>query len=217
VYEILMTSERVGFGIFGWSGTERRTDRYGGFVLNQATFEGADRVAAHLDNKALEPLIGKRVHIWCKVITNRESGHAGDLFLGILPTKPEIGEVVDLGVGTLDLEWGFEGLTAVVLRPGDGRDTFWYNPHKLYRLHDQTVEVFIEATDLPFTEAPALKKQTEPMTIDNGDGSFQTKGIKDGQPFRIEPTITKLGDGLFTIEQPSGMERGKHRKVNLGN
>lgn len=209
-----MAIERVGFGIFSWSGTERRTDRYGGFVVGQANYGGSERVAAFLDTKILDPLIGKRVHIWCVVLVNRESDHVGDLFHGILPSKPEIGEVVDLGVGTLILEdAGFSNLVAVVMQPGDGRENFWYDPRKLYRLHDQTVDVFIEATELPFTEPPVLKAQTEPASIDNGDGSFQTKGIKDGQPFHIEPDITKLGKGLFMIEQPTGNERGKRRKI----
>jgi hypothetical protein len=90
--------ERVGHGVFGWSGTERRTDRYGAFVLAATAYASSDRIANHLDVKALRLLNGKRVHITCKVVTNRESGHAGDLALKVFPTTPDVGEVVDLGV-----------------------------------------------------------------------------------------------------------------------
>ncbi len=212
-----MGKDRVGHGILTWNGSERRTDRYGSFVLSQGDYNQTDRAAAHLDLKVLKPLVGKRVHVTCKVVKNRESGHIGDLFHGFRPSKPEIGEVVDLGVGTLQLEdAGFDGATAVVLEPDDGRDEFWIDPRKLYRLHDQTVDCFIEATKEPFTLAPKFEPKADAEeTVDVGDGSFQakSKNIKDGQPFRVEADIEKLGDGLFVLSPPTGREAGKRRKL----
>jgi len=199
--------ERVGHGVFGWSGTERRTDRYGAFVL------AADRIANHLDVKALRLLNGKRVHITCKVVTNRESGHAGDLALKVFPTTPDVGEVVDLGVGTLCLEdAGYDNMTAVALVPNDGRDTFWFDPRKLYRLHDQTVDVFIEETTADFTPAPVFESTSDPVSFDVGDGYIQTKGTKDGVSYLAPPKVEKIGDGLFTMSHEPHVA-GRRRKL----
>jgi hypothetical protein len=207
--------ERVGHGIFGWSGTERRTDRYGAFVLEAKPYDSSERVANHLDVAGLQPLIGKRVRVTCKVVANRESGHLGDLSLKIKPSKPEVGEVVDLGVGVFSLEpAGFGGLTAIVLQPGDGRPHFWIDPHKLYRLHDQTVDLFIEATDADFSPAPDCRATTEPEVIETGDGAYQAKGVTDGVPFTIPADIERLGDGLFVLHPPTGMEAGRRRKLD---
>jgi hypothetical protein len=210
----MKSQERVGHGVFGWNGTERRTDRYGAFVVDAKPYESNERVANFLDASGLQSLIGKRVHVRCKVVTNRVSGHIGDLALKIKPSKPEVGEEVDLGVGVLGLEVaGYGGLTAIVLQPGDGRPHFWIDPHKLYRLHDQTVDVFIEATDADFSPVPKFEATTEPETIETGDGAFQAKGVTDGEPFRIPADIERLGDGMFILSRPTGMEAGRRRKI----
>jgi len=205
--------ERVGHGIFGWNGKERRTDRYGAFVLGERPFDGNREAAAYLDIPALKELVGKRVHITCVAVKTRKSGHVGDLFHKIHPTTPAVGEVVDLGIGVLHLDnAGYEGRLAVVLEPGDGRLKFWMDPHKLYRLHDQTVDLFVEPTEEDFTPAPNLTAQGK-EAVDNGDGSFQVKGMKDGERFTIPGTITKLGAGMFVLDPASGREKGKRRKI----
>ena len=70
---------------------------------------------------------------------------------------PDVGEVVDLGVGTIAIQpsWEASGV-AVALRPDDGRADFWIDPRKLYRLHDQTVELFAEPTDEPADPPPSF-------------------------------------------------------------
>jgi len=206
--------ERCGFGIFGWNGAERRSDRYGAFVLDRSPFSGTESVAAHLDMGALQKLVGKRVRVTCKVLRTRDSGHIGDMFLGIKPTRPNEGDVIDLGVGTLRLEdAGFHSLTAIVLEPCDGRHNFWIDPRTLYKLHDQTVDVFVEPTEDPFTPAPDLEAQAEAEVIDTGDGAFQAKGTPEGVPLTIPADIERLGDGLFIVTPPSGMEAGRRRKL----
>lgn len=206
-------SERVGHGVFGWSGTERRSDRYGAFVLAATPYASSDRIANHLDVATLRPLDGKRVRITCKVIANRESGHAGDLALKVFPTTPDVGEVVDLGVGTLRLEdAGYDGMTAVAMVPGDGRDTFWFEPRKLYRLHDQTVDVFIEETTEDFSPAPTFKSTSDPVSIDVGDGYIQAKGVKDGVNYSAPPKVERVGDGLFFMDNEPHVA-GRRRKL----
>lgn len=210
-----MGETRVGHGILSWNSTERRSDRYGAFVLGQCNFEDNVRVAAHLDEPALRGLIGKRVRVLCKVVANRGSGHLGDTHHGIKPTTPEVGEVVDLGVGTLRLvDAGFGGMTAVALEPNDGRKHFWYDPYKLYRLHDQTVDLFIEETSDEFSPAPTLKAhEGGPEQIETGTGYAQVKGVEEGVEYFVPADVERLGGGMFVLSHPTGMEAGRRRKM----
>ena len=204
------THERVGHGIFSWNGQERRTDRYGSFIVDAQNHEQGARAAAYLDLKALKNLVGKRVRVWCVVVETRTSGHIGDLFHGIKPSTPNVGEVVDLGVGTLQLEdAGFNNLTAITLHPKDGRKTFWIDPRRFYRLHDQTVDVFVEATDAEFSPKPNLEAADDSESIDTGD-NIQVKGSKPGH---IAPDVERLGDGMFVMTPPGG-KPGRRRKID---
>lgn len=209
-----MEISRIGHGIIAWDGQERRSDRYGSFIVGQKPFDGSVASAAHLDVRALRKLVGKRVHVWCKVVSTRTSGHLGDLFLGIKPTTPDVGEVVELGVGLLDLEdAGWDGLTAIVLRPGDGRAKFWIDPHKLYRLHDQTVDVFVELTTAEFTPPVEFTPVVDPEIVEVGDGSFQAKGVQNDEHFHVPPDVERIGDGLFIMTPISGQDAGRRHKI----
>jgi len=141
----------VGLGIFGWWPEERHVHRYGSFFLSDKTSDEAVSTQSHLED--LSSLVGKRVKIQCRVIEARESVHIGDRYLDIYPTTPVAGEVIELGVATLGLETEYSE-TSIIMEPGDERSYFWIDPHKLYRLHNQTVEISIEETDEPFTTAP---------------------------------------------------------------
>lgn len=137
---------KVGTGIFTWHASERRTDRYGYFFLHPSNYEETAYVLSDVNADALAEMECRKVRIVCRVLESRTSGHIGDLFHGIFPTKPDVGEVVDLGVGVLDLVPPTERIgTQIGLIPDDGREHFWIDPNKLYHLHDQTVEVEIEA------------------------------------------------------------------------
>jgi hypothetical protein len=85
--------------------------------------------------------LGQRGRLVAEVLATRPSTHPGDLFHGWHPTTPEVGERIQLGVGTLFFEelWEVAGL-----RPDDGRETFWLDPPALYRAHEQTVRLVFE-------------------------------------------------------------------------
>jgi hypothetical protein len=131
-------------GIFTWDGIERRSDRYGAVNISATDFDSTARVERKFDIDGLRQLVGKRVSIKARVLAVRDSGHLGDLFRGIFPSRPDVGEVIDLGQGTLALEaCSWDEFPAIALKPPDGRQHDWYAPHKLYRLHDQTVELMV--------------------------------------------------------------------------
>ncbi len=110
-----------------------------------------------------------------------------------------MGEVIDLGVGEFaTYEEG--GYAQFALRPNDNRKFWHIDPYKLYRLHDQTVEVYIAVTDVPFTEAPK-HPDVRGGVYSNGDGSFQSKFVE--MPTTIPAKITYIEDGLFTVSPPT--------------
>ena len=81
----------------------------------------------------------------------------------------------------------------------DGRETMWMDPRKLYRLHDQTVALYLTETDEPCSPAPDLST-TDGGAIDNGDGSVQTKP-QGGKAVRtIKPRVERIGDGMFALD-----------------
>jgi hypothetical protein len=197
---------KLGHGVFTWGGEERRSDRYGAFLLCAEPYAGAAPVTGVTYDKDLaEELEDKRVRLVAKVVETRKSGHLGDLFLGIRPSTPEVGEEIDLGVGILHTEpcdWDSKA-TSTFLVPGDPptRERFWFDPNKLYRLHDQTVEVFVEETSDDLTPGWTPPDRSEVGAVANGDGSFQMKGVEvaDGTKLKIKPKVERLGDGLFMM------------------
>jgi hypothetical protein len=71
-----------------------------------------------------------------EVIATRKSTHIGDLFRGIFPSTPKLGARIVLGHGAL-----FYNGNQVGLKPDDGRENDWLDPHSLYQAHDQTVRL----------------------------------------------------------------------------
>lgn len=203
---------KVAHGVFGWEGEERRSDRYGAIHLSGAPYGGEPLTTVFFEMGALERLHGRRVKIATVVTEARKSQHVGDLFHGIFPSTPAVGERVEIGVGVLDLEPSYEETPDIVLRPNDGRAHLWMDPRKLYRLHDQTVDVFIEETTDDFHPRPDLEAIEQVAACDNGDGTFQTKNTKPDD--RILPRMKKLGDGMFIIEPQPG--KGERLEVSRG-
>ena len=137
-------------GIFSWHPAERITKRYGAFMINKESYNR--EIASNYkfqDMDKVAPLVGKRVRILASVFQSRYSGHIGDLFLGIYPTQPSVGDTVELGVGVLDYikDKGCPEWSEFVLHPEDKREELWIDPNKLYTLHDQTVELWIGLLD----------------------------------------------------------------------
>lgn len=199
-----MSKILIAHGVLGWDGKERRSDRYGAVCLAADGFEYRSVAKPTFNHEVANALRGRRVRITAKVIESRPSGHDGDAYLKIKPSQPEVGEEIDLGVGILDLgtaPWD-PNLTTVVLQPGDGRRDFWYDPRKLYRLHDQTIDLFIEETTEDFSPRPDVKHHVDPHTVVAGPaapGGGHFLQTKMRMPTRISPVVEKLGDGLFSM------------------
>lgn len=197
-------STPVGRGIFTWNGSERRSDRYGSFVLSGADYNQTTSCSPKLDFEALQPFLGRRVRLTCKVLETRPSGHIGDLFLGIKPSTPEVGDLIELGVGhvtTAPCGWS-EPVSCVILQPEDDRQKFWMDPRILYRLHDQTVELYAEATEDPCHPAPVFEAATGMKSTGEVDPYFQVKNVDLEAIDRILPAFESLGEGLFTEKSP---------------
>lgn len=141
-----MALNLIARGVFSWHPAERITTRYGAFMINKESYNGD--VASNYqyqDIAKVASLVGKRVKVLASVFESRPSGHIGDLFLGIYPKQPLVGDTVKLGLGVLDYvkdkdrpEW-----SEFVLHPEDAREQLWIDPYKLYNLHDQTVDLWI--------------------------------------------------------------------------
>jgi len=134
----------IGQGILSWHPSERRTDRYGTVMLmaeGMDSYSDKDQ-AAPLNSQPEEGLYGELIAV---ITQNRESTHIGDLFRGVFPSIPDIGEEIILGKGLLfydtipDLPYTFIGLC-----PIDGRDIDWLDINSLYRCHEQSVNLYFK-------------------------------------------------------------------------
>lgn len=205
--------ERVAYGVFMWDGCERRSRRYGYFYPCHENFRETIEVQSEANFNLLRELEGKRVKIACRVLENRESGHAGDLALipEQLPVMPEVGEVITVGIGQLSVVYssgdpcvGCKLNFAFTVIPDEPRDDFWIDPKVFYRLHDQTVEFLICETDeecLPLTDV--VSREGSGM-IANGDGTFQAYGTNKPSG-KVKPHIDKIEgfSGFFRVTEPS--------------
>jgi hypothetical protein len=91
--------------------------------------------------------VGTIGRLLVRVLATRESYHIGDGDRKIKPTTPEVGEVIILGEGELFVEmadYNDAFISSIGVRPEDGREMDWMDPHALYRAHDQTVELAFE-------------------------------------------------------------------------
>lgn len=205
---------KIGHGILAWDGAERRSNRYGSIHLFASNFEENVSAEVDIDFNSLVQFEGKKVRLICKVVKARKSGHVGDSFLKILPSKPKVGEVIDLGVGIFTSTVGLDGGPDLVLQPGDGREDLWIDPRKLYRVHDQTVDVFIEETTDDFSPRPDIQILDDESAVSFGDGSFQVKTKHpNGSSYNIPPHVERLGDGLSVISCVGSTPKGTVHKL----
>jgi len=122
----------LGIGILNWDRGERVSDRYGFVKL----FTSVNNEETLLFDKSQNDKKGRLI---AEVIRTRKSDHIGDLFHGVFPVTPKVGENIILGDGALIVDDD-----AVGLIPNDGRETLWLDIDKLYRAHLQTVKLYFE-------------------------------------------------------------------------
>lgn len=204
---------KIASGVFGWDSGERRSNRYGSVQIRSSPYDGNVVATVTYDRKAMEALTGKRVRLVCSVVQTRASGHVGDAFLKIKPSTPMAGDVIELGVGVLFVADGYDGLPEIGLMPEDGRRELWIDPRQLYRLHDQTVDLYAEETEDPCSPPPDLSSDAD-GAISNGDGTMQVK--TRGMPYgavQVQPNVERIGDGLFSVTPPCAGVAGTRHNI----
>lgn len=132
---------KLGTGRLSWCSSERRCDRYGAVYL-MADGDSLTTPSGYV--RPTKPPVGRRGRLVAEVVETRRSTHGGDVFHGIFPETPKVGERIVLGEGELFVEPTSYGATAVGLRPDDGRLRWWLDPRALYRAHEQTVRLYFE-------------------------------------------------------------------------
>lgn len=200
-------------GVFGWGKYERQSKEYG-YVAVEPTGYGDKAkcgIEPYFDTALLNSLIGKRVRLTALVRECRQSEHVGDLYLyypgttdPLLPIQPEKNEVIEIGVGPLQFK-----LDDQFKNPMFGVNTtggkFQMDPEQLYKLHDQTVDLYIEETDAPLTPSTRMEWDRDgtcgTMT---GDGCIQLNTVvTEADVIRAKADFKSHGDGLFSIIPPS--------------
>ena len=131
------TATTLGEGVLNWSRYERIGDRYG--AIHLSTTPDSEDYADWSDAPA-----GTVGTIVAHIIQTRESQHIGDMFRGIGPSTPEVGEEIVLGTGTLFTQLD-SGVPVIGVEPSDGRENDWMDPRALYRCHSQTVRLEFRA------------------------------------------------------------------------
>lgn len=209
--------KQLAHGVFGWDRQERTSLRYGRINIADRGFVTGCVAEPSVDAAVLRELSGIRVRLVARVVETRTSTHVGDRGLNIYPSTPDVGEEVVLGVGVLDSERNADGETAFLLRPGDGRRHFWVDPRLLYRLHNQTVDLFVEPTDEPFSLAPDLELP-EPGAVSLGNGEFQTVGMdfQPGDRLELPSRVERIGEGMFAVTPAASPPEGQRVKVVKG-
>lgn len=131
----------LGEGRLSWPAAERRSNRYGSIGLFEPS--DPDRIRC-VDIRAHK---GQRGRIYATVLVSRDSGHIGDLALGIGPSRTDVGVRVLLGTGTLTSYSGeYQGYFGIVPDDPDviqrsGLRKPWMNPRQLYCVHDHDVRI----------------------------------------------------------------------------
>lgn len=82
---------------------------------------------------------GKGGRLIAVVQETRQSRHVGDIFYGVFPKTPQMGQQITLGEGALFFEDDSVGL-----QPDDGRDAQWLNMRALYDALDQTITLYFD-------------------------------------------------------------------------
>lgn len=144
VMKVLPTKILLGTGVLTWDAEERRSDRYGSVYLIPDGHDSwtSDPSPSQIDPSIASTAMGRRGDLIAVVKDARKSTHIGDLFRGVSPRKPEVGQIIVLGSGSLFNVPAYHGGIAVGLRPDHGREHDWLNIRALYDAHEQLVELY---------------------------------------------------------------------------
>lgn len=134
----------IGIGMLTWCAGERRADTYSRvWLMPEGTGNFEHMISNRVDDDVAKTLVGKTGKLIANVIKTRESHHIGDMFHGIFPETPEVGEEVVLGEGVFEANNTYNIFTVGVRgEPIDPDEEWVMDPRKLYRVHDQTVELY---------------------------------------------------------------------------
>ena len=139
---MLKVNQRLlGEGALTWSRAERVGDRYGAVYLiedNQNSLT-AGPARSLIDAGNASVYVGQRGDLLASVTKTRKSTHIGDMFHGIAPRTPEIGQLIKLGTGRFFTEPAPDSGVQVGVAPDDNRETLWLDLRALYDAHEQTV------------------------------------------------------------------------------
>lgn len=123
---------KIGFGALGWHDKEYISSRFGYITLSgNNNFIDKDIIIA--EEIELGNLYGHVVSIGKSNLIDYDEN--------VKKKSPLVGDIVLLGQGTL--VYSAEDNT-VGLFPSHGLNDYWMNPHSLYKLHSQTIELYIE-------------------------------------------------------------------------
>lgn len=210
-----MSRQLLATGILGWSKHARQSKEYGHVCVDPEGYSTGVRagVPVLFDTDLLNSLRGHRVRIVAVVIEARQSEHCGDMFVfdpdtgvHVKPSKPEVGEEVELGVGRFQVKHdpGFVNPLFGVNTNDDSM--FQMDPERLYRLHDQTVHVYVERTTDPNTPRTRLIwDKAADKGKGTGDGCIQVNTVVgENDVVRARGTLQSLGDGMFVMEPLRG-------------
>ena len=136
-------------GRLNWARFERVEDRYGTVTIQTsgALFDGTNDPGGTYAEFRDAP-IGITGRLVAHVLETRESPHIGDLFRGVFPVTPEVGERIVLGECTLFVarEDPISGdYPAIGVKPAGVAEYPWMDVEALYRAHEQTVRLEFEA------------------------------------------------------------------------
>ena len=140
----------LGEGFLLWLAQERHTDRWGLVCLAERREENAANVPLHTRG-----LVGRRGRLVAQVLEVRQEPVLGDVFRWLMPETPKVGEIFELGEGTIMRDGAFR----VGCRPDDGRPIDWLNPKALFRAKLHLVRLWFLPADGKEDTAPVLLSQ----------------------------------------------------------
>lgn len=149
----MVTSILIGRGILNWHANERVSDRYGAVHLARRIPPKGQETTADAYIVIPKEVEDQHGRLYAIVVETRASYHVGDMVRGFYPSTPQLGDRIELGIGTLFRGKCFsrsypeeeqDPIPTIGLHPDDGRKHDWLNPASLYKLHCQTVDLFFE-------------------------------------------------------------------------